>query len=66
VNIERLKALCAERGLLVVGVTDRIGTGTAGVIVKARSDNRRLSNLPTGLRICPAGSALTIIEIEED
>ena len=61
-NVGDLRRLCTERGLMVLGEPDRGLDAPPALLVKARTDNHKLRDLPAGVRIRPSGSATTIVE----
>jgi hypothetical protein len=65
VTVNELKRLCAQRGLFVVGSMYPGHRDGGGVVVRARSDNHRLKDLPEGLLVRPSGIAYTVIQIAD-
>jgi hypothetical protein len=64
-SLQELTRLCAERELRVVEKTDPDSGENPAVVVRARSDNRKLAGFPDGLRIRASGAAYSIIEIAD-
>ena len=65
VGLDELLRLCAERGLFVCR-TYSGNIGLPAVKVRARGNNRKLMNLPAGVRVTPSGTAYSILEAADE